>query len=61
MFRRTAWIGLVLAVLLACGSLAGAASFYEKKTVKIVSVHAPGGGYDTYSRQIGRASCRERV
>ncbi len=54
MFRRTAWIGLVLAVLLACGSLAGAASFYEKKTVKIVSVHAPGGGYDTYSRLFAR-------
>ncbi len=54
MFRRMAWIGLIPAVLLTCGSLAGAASFYEKKTVKIVSVHAPGGGYDTYSRLFAR-------
>ena len=54
MYRRMAWIGLVVAVLLACASAAGAASFYEKKTVRIVSVHAPGGGYDTYSRLFGR-------
>ena len=54
MFRRMAWIGLISAVLLACGSVAGAASFYEGKTVKIVSVHAPGGGYDTYSRLFAR-------
>ena len=54
MFRRMPWIGLIPAVLLTCGSLAGAASFYEKKTVKIVSVHAPGGGYDTYSRLFAR-------
>jgi len=43
-----------VAVLLACASTAAAASFYEKKTVRIVSVHAPGGGYDTYSRLFGR-------
>jgi tripartite-type tricarboxylate transporter receptor subunit TctC len=49
-----AWIGLIMAVLLVCGNVAGAASFYEKKTVKIVSVHAPGGGYDTYSRLFAR-------
>lgn len=54
MYRRMAWIGLITAVLLACASAAGAASFYEKKTVRIVSVHAPGGGYDTYSRLFGR-------
>ena len=54
MFRRIAWIGLIMAALLVCGSMAGAASFYEKKTVKIVSVHAPGGGYDTYSRLFAR-------
>lgn len=54
MYRRLAWIGLMVAVLLACASAAGAASFYEKKTVRIVSVHAPGGGYDTYSRLFGR-------
>jgi tripartite-type tricarboxylate transporter receptor subunit TctC len=49
-----AWIGLISAVLLACGSVAGAESFYEGKTVKIISVHAPGGGYDTYSRLFAR-------
>ena len=54
MFRRMAWIGLIMALLLVCGNVAGAASFYEKKTVKIVSVHAPGGGYDTYSRLFAR-------
>lgn len=54
MDRRVAWIGLMVAVLLACASAATAASFYEKKTVRIVSVHAPGGGYDTYSRLFGR-------
>ncbi|MCY4487995.1 MAG: tripartite tricarboxylate transporter substrate-binding protein [Deltaproteobacteria bacterium] len=54
MDRRVAWIGLIVAVLLACASTAAAASFYEKKTVRIVSVHAPGGGYDTYSRLFGR-------
>ncbi len=54
MDRRVAWIGLIVAVLLACASTAAAQSFYEKKTVRIVSVHAPGGGYDTYSRLFGR-------
>ncbi len=54
MDRRVAWIGVIVAVLLACASAAAAQSFYEKKTVRIVSVHAPGGGYDTYSRLFGR-------
>lgn len=54
MFQRMAWIGLIMAVLLACASAAAAESFYEGKTVKIVSVHSPGGGYDTYSRLFAR-------
>lgn len=54
MFRRMAWIGLIAAVLLAAGRVAGAQPFYEGKTVRIVSVHAPGGGYDTYSRLFAR-------
>ena len=54
MFRRMAWIGLIMALLLACASTAAAKSFYEGKTVKIVSVHSPGGGYDTYSRLFAR-------
>lgn len=54
MVRRMIWIGLIMAALLAVGSAAGAKSFYEGKTVKIVSVHSPGGGYDTYSRLFAR-------
>jgi len=33
---------------------AAVAGFYRGKTVKIMVGHAPGGGYDTYSRLIGR-------
>ena len=54
MFQRMAWIGLIMAALLACASAATAESAYEGKTVKIVSVHSPGGGYDTYSRLFAR-------
>ena len=54
MFQRMAWIGLIMALLLACGTAAAAKSDYEGKTVKIVSVHSPGGGYDTYSRLFAR-------
>ncbi len=55
MLLRLTRIGLIMAVMAAAGgSIAGAASFYEGKTVKIVSVSAPGGGYDTYSRLFAR-------
>ena len=54
MFQRMAWIGLIMAALLAFASAATAESFYQDKTVKIVSVHSPGGGYDTYSRLFAR-------
>ncbi len=54
MLRRRVWIGLVTAVLSSFASAVMAESFYDGKTVKIVSVHAPGGGYDTYSRLFAR-------
>ncbi|MCY4443143.1 MAG: tripartite tricarboxylate transporter substrate-binding protein [Deltaproteobacteria bacterium] len=55
MFLRVALIGFIMAAMAtAGGSIAGAASFYENKTVKIVSVSSPGGGYDTYSRLFAR-------
>ncbi len=55
MFLRVALISFIMAAMAAAGgSIAGAASFYEGKTVKIVSVSSPGGGYDTYSRLFAR-------
>jgi len=41
-------------VLLAGGSALGAEPFYEGKTVKVMAVHPPGGGYDTYARLFAR-------
>ena len=52
--RRIFFISLVMAVLLACASAATAKSFYEGKTIKIITVHPPGGGYDTYARLFAR-------
>ncbi len=43
-----------LIVTLAAWSAAGAAGFYEGKTVRIVVSSSPGGGYDTYARYIAR-------
>jgi tripartite-type tricarboxylate transporter receptor subunit TctC len=42
------------AVLSSASSTALAQSFYEGKTVRIVVGLAPGGGFDTYARLIGR-------
>lgn len=43
-----------LIVTLVAWSAAGAAGFYEGKTVRIVVSSSPGGGYDTYARYIAR-------
>ncbi len=43
-----------LIVTLVVWSAAGAAGFYEGKTVRIVVSSSPGGGYDTYARYIAR-------
>ncbi|MDE0030484.1 MAG: hypothetical protein OXU42_13910, partial [Deltaproteobacteria bacterium] len=52
--QRIFFIALAAALMAAAGGTAGAASFYEGKTVKIISVSSPGGGYDTYSRLFAR-------
>ena len=45
----------VLAALTALGGSRGEAqSFYEGKTIRIIVGLAPGGGFDTYARVIGR-------
>ena len=55
MFLRLAFIGLIMTVVVAAGGSAAAAeSFYEGKTVKVITPHQPGGGYDTYARLFGR-------
>ena len=54
MLPKIIFIGLVMAVLAAGGSAGAAESYYKGKTVRIVSVSAPGGGYDTYSRLFAR-------
>lgn len=50
---RTAVIALAMVLL---GSLAVASThdFYKGKTVRMVVAFSPGGGFDTYSRAIGR-------
>ena len=47
---RNLVISLIIAALLACVTTAMAKPFYEGKTIKIITVHPPGGGYDTYAR-----------
>lgn len=51
---RNLVISLAIAVLLACVTTAMAKPFYEGKTIKIITVHPPGGGYDTYARLFAR-------
>jgi tripartite-type tricarboxylate transporter receptor subunit TctC len=45
---------LIALITLGGGRPAGAQSFYEGKTVRIIVGLAPGGGYDTYARVIAR-------
>jgi tripartite-type tricarboxylate transporter receptor subunit TctC len=54
---RIRFSGLITAVVAATAFASGAAqaqSFYDGKTVRIVVGLAPGGGFDTYARLIGR-------
>lgn len=44
----------VIMMLFLFVSVVGGAPFYEGKTLKIVAVHPPGGGYDTYARLVAR-------
>jgi tripartite-type tricarboxylate transporter receptor subunit TctC len=54
---RIRFLGLITAAVAATAFASGAAqaqSFYDGKTVRIVVGLAPGGGFDTYARLIGR-------
>ena len=54
---RIRFLGLITAVVATTAFASGAAqaqSFYDGKTVRIVVGLAPGGGFDTYARLIGR-------
>src|SRR5262245_12872682 len=50
----TPWIIALLLAALGGDRLAGAQSFYEGKTVRIIVGLAPGGGFDTYARVVAR-------
>ncbi len=54
MFLRALFIGLIIAMAVAGGNAGAAESYYEGKTVKVITPHQPGGGYDTYARLFGR-------
>lgn len=54
---RISWqtIGLVICVLAFSGaSVLAQDSFYKGKTIRLIVAFSPGGGFDTYSRAIGR-------
>lgn len=51
-------MGLVVALVAALGLTAGTAAaaddFFKGKTIRVIVGYAPGGGYDTYTRQVVR-------
>ncbi|HEX9145029.1 MAG TPA: hypothetical protein VGA09_12190, partial [Candidatus Binatia bacterium] len=53
---RESFCVVTLALLLASGGVFAAAdeSYYKGKTVRIVVAFSAGGGFDTYTRAIGR-------
>jgi len=53
MIRRTR-LGIFLALVFGVGTVHAAAPYYEGKNVRLIVAFAPGGGFDTYSRAIGR-------
>ena len=55
MFRKTGLaVALVAALGLTAGNVVAADDFFKGKTIRVVVGYAPGGGYDTYTRQIVR-------
>ena len=55
MIRKTGLaIALVAALALTGGSAVAADDFFKGKTIRVIVGYAPGGGYDTYTRQIVR-------
>lgn len=49
-----AFAGILLGVVFGVAEARAAAPYYEGKTVRLIVAFAPGGGFDTYSRAIGR-------
>ena len=55
MIRKTALaVALVAALGLTAGVAVAADDFFKGKTIRVIVGYAPGGGYDTYTRQIVR-------
>lgn len=55
MFARAKYLFLVLVLsLIGVPAAQGAAPFYEGKTIRLIVGFSAGGGFDTYSRVIGR-------
>jgi tripartite-type tricarboxylate transporter receptor subunit TctC len=55
MKKNAGWLTAAALLLIIGGTTAHAQeTYYKGKVVKIVLGHSPGGGYDTYSRIIGR-------
>ena len=50
----TAVVTAVIALALMSGSAWSVADFYKGKTIRFIVGHAPGGGYDTYTRTTAR-------
>ncbi len=51
--RHLAWL-IALALILGLSHAAAQEPYYKGKVVKMVLGHSPGGGYDAYTRLIGR-------
>jgi len=54
MFKTLKPLLALMLVMGLCTPTFGAAPFYEGKTVRLIVGFSPGGGFDTYSRVIGR-------
>ncbi len=55
MVKSIQWLGIVVLGLLSISAPAGGAGpFYEGKTIRLIVGTTPGGGFDAYSRAIGR-------
>ena len=51
---RSMILGIVALLMLAGTTWAADASFYKGKTIRIIVGYSPGGGFDTFSRLLGR-------
>lgn len=55
MVKSIQWLGIaILGLYFVSAPADGAAPFYEGKTIRLVVGTTPGGGFDAYSRAIGR-------